>query len=56
MEERKEIGVREQFAEDLEAALAAPHPGEPVVNQRDPGRCNHRRKLADRFRPRSLIP
>jgi hypothetical protein len=36
MQERVEIGVGEQLREDLEAALTAPHAGEPVVDERDP--------------------
>jgi hypothetical protein len=33
VEEREEIGLGEELAEDFEAALAAPHAGEPVVDQ-----------------------
>ena len=35
VEERVEVGVGKELAEHLEAALAAPHPGEPVVDERD---------------------
>ena len=35
MQEREEVGFGEELAEDLEAALAAAHAGEPVVHERD---------------------
>ena len=36
MQERIEIGVGEELAEHLEAALPAPHSGQPVVDQGHP--------------------
>src|SRR5207253_2074676 len=36
VQERIEIGVGEELAEHLEAALPAPHSGQPVVDQRHP--------------------
>jgi len=40
VQEREERGIREQLAEDLEAALAAPHSSQPVVDEGDPGARN----------------
>jgi hypothetical protein len=35
MEQREDVGVRQQLTEHLEHLLAATHAGQPVVNQRD---------------------
>jgi hypothetical protein len=37
LEQGEEIGGRKELAEDLEAALAAAHAGEPVVDEGDGG-------------------
>ena len=34
MQKGKQVGIGEQFAENLETSLAPPHTGQPIVNQR----------------------
>src|SRR5207249_6685849 len=41
VQQREEIGRREELGEDLETALAAPHAGEPVVDQGDAHAAAH---------------
>ena len=34
MQKGKQVGIREQVAENLETSLTPPHTGQPIVNQR----------------------